>query len=118
SRANMAPRIRNLIGYTGGIPGRKLLARLKKQAEGFNTCFEQGEAIVRRARGGFAVHVNGKIFHSKYVILALGMKDVQPKGVDFADLCQRGYLAYCPICDGFEQSKKKVGVLINSRSGF
>lgn len=117
SRVKMAPRIRNLIGYDAGIPGKDLLQRLKRQATKFNAHFVEGEAEVRRHSGGFTVQVNEKIFHSRFVILAIGMKDKQPAGIDFVDLCRRKYLAYCPICDGFEQCEKEIGVLINNRAG-
>ncbi len=109
----MAPKIRNLAGYTNGIAGRALLSRLRRQAEKFLVEITPGEATVRKRNGAFEVSFAQETVRTKYVILAVGSRDRQPKNCNFIKLCRAGLLAYCPICDGYEHSKQKIGVLID-----
>lgn len=118
ARVRNAPKIRNLVGYADGISGHQLLLRLRKQTLQYKTQIIMGEAIIYRRHFGFEVTVNGNSFFSKYVILATGFKDKQLPQLDFINLCRKGILAYCPICDGFEHLNQSVGVFINSSSGF
>lgn len=118
SRVSKAPLIRNLVGYSQGISGEDLLGRLRKQAKKYGTKTIIGEATVKRNRKTFEVFVNGKKFVTNYVILATGFKDRHPQGIDYDSLCRLGAIAYCPICDGFDQSDKSIGIIIDSNLGF
>lgn len=114
SRVKMAPLIRNLTGFSGGIKGTALLKRLRRQAFRFKVKIIEGEATVRRQGKKFCVSAGKMSYQSKFVILAIGARDNQPKNINFIDLCKQGYLAYCPICDGYEHSDKMIGVFIDS----
>jgi thioredoxin reductase (NADPH) len=118
SRLRNVPQIKNLVGYAEGISGKSLLHRLRLQALKYKTEIINGEATIRRHNREFEVDVNGQSFFSKNAVIATGIKDKQPKNVDYADLCQKGVLAYCPICDGFDHRGETVGVVIDSSAGF
>lgn len=118
ARLKLAPCIRNLIGYSNGISGLRLLKKIKAQAAKYKPTEVTGFASVARNKKNLDVLVNGQLYTSKYVILATGVKDRQPSNVDFASLCKLGVLAYCPICDGFDHRNKKIAVLIDSNAGF
>jgi thioredoxin reductase (NADPH) len=117
SRAQWAPRIRNLIGYTNGISGRHLLFQLRKQVSAYNPRFVKGEACVQRKKSAFEISVGDSKFTAQTVILATGMKDIQPDVPNVTSLRKKGLLAYCPICDGFDHSKQKVGLLVRDNHG-
>ncbi len=117
SRANYIPKIRNLVGYSGGISGARLLKNLKKQITQFEAEIINEKAQIYRNRNFFDIKAGSKSYRVKKVILATGMKDVQPEVLNYWELCKLGVLAYCPICDGFEQTNQKIGVIIDSDSG-
>jgi thioredoxin reductase (NADPH) len=117
-RVKCIPKIRNLVGYAEGISGRALLHRLRQQATRYNLPIENGTATVRRIRSGFEVKSESHTYFSPKVILATGLKDLQPKNVDFFSLCKQGGLAYCPICDGYDHSDEEIGVFVDSPKGF
>jgi len=118
SRVKLAPQIRNLIGYSQGISGRVLLNRLRRQADQYGVRVFKGEGVIFRVRGGFEVRAGADSFFSRFVILATGLQDIQISGIDYRDLCQKRVLAYCPICDGYDHSDKKIAVIIDSENGF
>jgi thioredoxin reductase (NADPH) len=118
SRALNIPKIRNLVGYSEGISGRHLLKRLRNQALKYNAKIMSGEATISRYRKIFNASLGERQFQAQFVILASGVEDRQPPRVEFNDLCKRGLLAYCPICDGFDHVNKQIGLIIDSPSGF
>lgn len=110
-RARRAPLIRNLVGYDRGISGRALLARLRRQLRSGVDILE-GEAFIHRTPGGFRVDVGSRAFKAPCVILATGVKDREPPLTNLETLTRRELLGYCPICDGYEQSNKRIAVLV------
>ena len=66
---------------------------------------------------GFEVEVGHQILRAKKVILATGMKDLQPPIENYESLRKKGLLGYCPICDGFDHSKDRIGLLVNGSHG-
>ena len=118
SRVRYAPGIRNLVGYTRPLPGKILLQRLRRQAKQYGVQVLRGEASARRAGRTFEVRVGHDVYHTRFLIAAIGIKDVQPMPLDIADLCRKRVLAYCPICDGYDHIDKKIGVFIDSSAGF
>ncbi len=114
SRATWIPRTHNHAGYPGGIAGTELLARMREQAAEFDVAVEDGvvEAVARE-EDGFVATVAGKTIRARTVLLATGVVNNRPKmAPELHDLAvQRGLLRYCPICDGFEVTDKRVGVI-------
>src|SRR5690606_38188431 len=102
SRARWIPRIRNLIGYTQGLAGKELIRRLKKQVSSLGAEMVRGHAVLRRDGRYFEIKAGNRTICAKTVILATGMKDINPQVENLDDLRRRGLLAYCPICDGYD----------------
>jgi len=114
SRAALIPCTNNHAGFPEGIPGKELLQRMRDQAARFGACRE--EQLVTRIepkKQGFAVHVEGREYPARAVLLATGVvnnRPDMPAEVHDAAL-SRGLLRYCPICDGYEVTDKRVGVI-------
>ncbi len=125
SRAALIPRTHNHAGYPDGITGPDLLARMLRQAETYGTVREAVTVDAVEpldgnvADGGFAVRIGGRVARARTVLLATGVVNHRP---DMADALhdaalQRGLLRYCPICDGYEVTDKRVGVIGTSDHG-
>jgi len=114
SRARWIPRTHNHPGFPGGVRGKTLLGRLRRQAEGYGARLR--EARVERVRalsgGGFSVTTAADGVHrARTVLLATGVHDNHPplKGVETA--ITRGVVRICPICDAWEVKGKRIGVI-------
>ncbi len=121
SRAALIPRTHNHAGYPGGIPGRELLQRMYAQAQefGVDVASTHVEKLERRD-DLFFVHSDGRTWTSRSILLATGVvnhrPDIAPETHDVA--LERGLLRYCPICDGYEVTDRKVGVIGTDTHGF
>jgi thioredoxin reductase (NADPH) len=115
SRAALIPRTHNHAGYPEGIAGTALLARMLEQAELYGSVREPLEvARIEPLDQGFAVHADGRTFPARSVLLATGVVNHRPEGLDdtlHGEALARGLLRYCPICDGYEVTDKRVGVI-------
>ncbi len=122
SRVTWIPRTHNHAGYPGGIPGTELLERMRKQAGEFGIAVENGlaERLERQGDDFAAQLAAGDTIVARTVLLATGVVNkgppISPELHDVA--MQRGLLRYCPICDGFEVTDKRVGVIGNREHGF
>ena len=114
SRAALIPRTHNHAGYPGGIVGTDLLARMLAQAEEFGAVREQVE-VRRIDRDGddFVVVTDHGRYPARTVLLATGVVNNRPDmDATIHDRALRaGLLRYCPICDGYEVTDKRVGVI-------
>jgi thioredoxin reductase (NADPH) len=120
SRATWIPRSHNHAGFPEGINGVELLARMAAQARQYGAKVERG-TVERLAREGdlFRAEVNGRPLLARTVLLATGVVNRQPR-MDKADhdrAMARGLIRYCPVCDGYEVTGKRVGVLGASGHG-
>jgi len=115
SRAALIPRSHNHAGYPGGIAGKELLAKMLEQAEEFGALREVAEVTnLLGEEGGFTVTAGEGIFRARSVLLATGVVNHRPPGMEEAlhdEALERGMLRYCPICDGYEVTDKRVGVI-------
>lgn len=114
SRASLIPRTHNHAGYPGGIAGTELLDRMREQAAEFGVIVSHG-TVDRLERTGdtFRASVGDDTTEARSVLLATGVVNHRPR-IDEADherALQRGLLRYCPICDGFEVTDKRVAVI-------
>ena len=121
SRAALIPCTHNHAGYPEGISGRELLARMLAQAERFGAQRELARVTkVERADDGFLVRTDQREYRSRTVLLATGVINNRPKGMDDAlhtEALAEGLLRYCPICDGYEVTDKRVAVIGTGRHG-
>jgi thioredoxin reductase (NADPH) len=117
SRAALIPRTHNHAGYPGGIPGPELLARMLEQAESFGVVREPLRVSHLQRDGDGIFHLRAgpddAPFTARTVLLATGVENHRPPIDDdlHAEALKRGLLRYCPICDGYEVTDNRVGVI-------
>jgi thioredoxin reductase (NADPH) len=122
SRASWIPCSRNHAGFPGGIEGKALLKRMRQQACKYGAKIET-ETITKLERdekaGLFtATWGSGKAI-ARTVLLATGVTNRRPPMDEdlHDDALSRGLIRYCPICDGYEVTDKKVGVIGSDSHG-
>jgi thioredoxin reductase (NADPH) len=111
SRAKFIPATHNYPGFLG-ISGGDLLASLRKQAEANGALLKEGRvADLATIHHGFIARIGETEIRTKRVLMATGIVDESPNVPGLKDAIYRGALRFCPICDGFESSDKRIGVL-------
>jgi thioredoxin reductase (NADPH) len=112
SRAALIPESHNYPGFTDGVSGEALLARLADQARQYGARTRRGR-VDRLDRDGelFIVRIDGTMARARRVLLATGIVDDSPDLPDLDTVVERGALRYCPICDAYEALDKTIGVL-------
>ena len=122
SRAATIPCTRNHAGYPDGISGKDLIAAMKEQAQRYGAKIVDG-CVSRLARGEetrlFEAEWGSGPVRARSVLLATGVTNRRPP-MDEAlhdDALDRGLIRYCPICDGYEVTDKKVGVIGSGHHG-
>ena len=115
SRAALIPCTHNHAGFPDGIAGTDLLARMLAQAERYGAERELARVTrIEREEGGFIVWAEAREFHARTVLLATGVINNRPSGIDDAlhtKALAKGLLRYCPICDGYEVTDQRVAVI-------
>ncbi len=115
SRAALIPLTRNHAGYPEGIKGTDLLADMLTQAEKYGAVRESVTVdAIEPLDHGFAVIAGGRRLLARSVLLATGVVNNRPAGMadDLHDAAlAKGLLRYCPICDAYEVTDKRVGVI-------
>lgn len=115
SRAAMIPRTHNHAGFPGGITGTDLLARMHEQARDYGaTCEAATVTAIERDGETFIVRTDKGHLRARTVLLATGVVNHRPAGLDDAlhdTALAAGLLRYCPICDGYEVTDRRVGVI-------
>lgn len=116
SRAAWIPTSHNCPGYPEGVTGEDLLARHRRQAEtvGVRVLAAKATDLTRDAQGVFHLTTGGDDILARRVILATGVRDHEPAGPGHAGVfnaVKRGLIRLCPICDGYESSGMKIGVI-------
>ena len=122
SRAAWIPCTHNHAGFPDGISGQELIDRMKEQAQLYGARIENGQ-VTRIDRdqdsGLFSAEWGSGPKAAKTVLIATGVTNRRPP-MDEAlhdDALARGLIRYCPICDGFEVTDKKVGVIGSGKGG-
>jgi thioredoxin reductase (NADPH) len=115
SRASLIPLTRNHAGFPDGISGNDLLARMREQARLYHADLRQGrvKSIVRTG-DGFVAKMDGAAIAALSILLATGVINRRPTMMDDAAHQQAlsdGRLRYCPICDGYEVTDRRIAVL-------
>jgi thioredoxin reductase (NADPH) len=116
SRAAWIPCSHNHAGFPDGISGKELLDRMKDQARRYGTRIEDGQVtrIEREEETGlFTADWGSGPVAARSVLLATGVANRRPSMDEDAheDALARGLIRYCPICDGYEVTDKRVGVV-------
>jgi thioredoxin reductase (NADPH) len=119
-RAASIPCTHNLAGFPGGISGREVLDRMCDQAREYGARIEDGFVTrLDRTESGFQATWGAGSVEAKTVLLATGTRNRRPPmDEDLHDeAVQRGLIRYCPICDGYEVTDKRVGVIGSDHHG-
>ncbi len=122
SRAAWIPCTRNVSGFPDGIEGTELLQLMRDQGckygakivTEFVTKLERDEET-----GLFTATWGSGCREARAVLLATGVTNRRPP-IDedlHDDALARGLIRYCPVCDGYEVTDKKIGVIGSDSHG-
>ncbi|MCC5884499.1 MAG: NAD(P)/FAD-dependent oxidoreductase [Halomonas sp.] len=119
SRAALIPCTMNYPGFGEGIGGHALLERLRAQLEanGGQVVSDRVVRLERTDDGLFKVVTETEAILSRTVLLATGVVDVEPEIEGFQEVKQAGLIRYCPICDGFEFTRERIGIIARDEHG-
>ena len=119
-RAASIPCTRNLAGFPDGISGREVLARMREQAQLYGAKFGEGYVSrLDRTETGVRATWGGGSIDARAVLLATGTANRRPPMDEelHDDALAHGLIRYCPICDGYEVTDRKVGVIGSGHHG-
>ena len=115
SRAALIPCTHNHAGFPEGISGKELLARMYQQAHKYGAIREEKRVEhLARTGEGFTVGTADATYRARSVLLATGVVNHRPPEMNDAlhdEALERGLLRYCPVCDGYEVTDRRVGVI-------
>ena len=121
SRASTIPCTHNHAGYPEGIAGTDLVERMREQARRYGARIETGQVtrLDRHDDGLFHAEWGSGPIRARSVLLATGVTNRRPPMDEelHDDALARGLIRYCPICDGYEVTDKKVGVIGSGKGG-
>jgi thioredoxin reductase (NADPH) len=122
SRAGWIPCTHNHAGFPDGISGKELLDRMRAQAQKYGAKIVTDRVTkVERDEGSglFCVTWGSGSGRARTILLATGVTNRRPPmDEDLHDeALARGLIRYCPICDGYEVTDKKVGVIGSDSHG-
>ena len=121
SRAGWIPCSHNHAGYPDGINGKELLRLMREQAQKYGAKIETGRVtrLDKDEDGLFTAEWGAGPQRARSVLLCTGVTNRRPPmDVELHDdAMARGLIRYCPICDGFEVTDKKVGVIGSGKGG-
>ena len=109
-------------GFPDGIEGKELLQRMRDQACKYGAKIET-EFVTKLERdeesGLFTATWGSGTAVAHSVLIATGVTNRRPPmDEDLHDeALARGLVRYCPICDGYEVTDKKVGVIVSDSHG-
>lgn len=112
SRAQWIPRTHNCPGFPDGVTGPELLQRLTEQADRYGAQRRKGtvRSLQLETNGHFLIETPAPV-RARTVLLATGIIDTLPPLEDPAAAIASGRLRLCPICDGYEASDDRIGVM-------
>jgi len=121
SRAGWIPCSHNHAGYPDGINGKELLRLMREQAQKYGAKIETARVgrLERCDDGTFSAEWGSGSHRARTVLLATGITNRRPP-MDpelHDDAMARGLIRYCPICDGYEVTDKRVGVIGSGTTG-
>lgn len=116
SRARLIPTSHNYPGFKG-VGGEELLQRLRDQALAYDLRLERGRVeSLAIAGSAFIARAGTKEIEARTIILATGIVDTKPP-FHITNGDPRHVIRYCPICDGFEATDRRVAVLGGADAG-
>lgn len=120
SRASWIPCSHNHAGYPEGINGKELIRLMAEQAQKYGAKIETARVTrLAKIEGGFEADWGSGSETARTVLLATGVTNRRPPmDEDLHDeALARGLIRYCPICDGYEVTDKRVGIIGDDSHG-
>jgi thioredoxin reductase (NADPH) len=120
SRANWIPCTHNHAGFPGGISGTELLNRMREQAQMYGASITTGRVTrLDKIEGGFQAEWGSGSAKTRKVLLATGVTNRRPPMDEklHDEALAKGLIRYCPVCDGYEVTDKKVAVIGSGSHG-
>jgi thioredoxin reductase (NADPH) len=112
SRTALIPETHNYPGFADGIAGPELLVALTQQAKTYGVAIVYDRvADLRKHQAGFVATCSQADVVAKRAVLATGLVDRNLPIPGLKKAIDHGSVRYCPICDGFEASDLRIGVL-------
>ncbi len=112
SRAAWIPTTHNHPGFPDGVSGKALLTLQMDHALRYGAEIRPGDVQTLTVMDdGFVLEVDGDTLHAATVLLACGVEDNAPALPEVDESVRRTLLRICPICDGFEVTGQRVGVI-------
>jgi thioredoxin reductase (NADPH) len=112
SRATLIPRSHNVPGFVHGLSGTELIERMSAQLNELAVTRVEAEVTaLQRHEHGFEASWKGRAHVAATVILACGIVDTHPPFDDWRAAVADGLLRYCPVCDAFEATGRRIGVI-------
>ncbi|WP_061029750.1 NAD(P)/FAD-dependent oxidoreductase [Bradyrhizobium sp. CCH5-F6] len=112
SRAALIPRSHNVPGFVHGLSGTELIERMSAQLDELAVTRVDAEVTaLQRDEDGFQATWNGRTHAAAAVVLACGIVDTHPPFEQWRAAVADGLLRYCPVCDAFEASGRRIGVV-------
>jgi thioredoxin reductase (NADPH) len=121
SRAASIPVSHNHAGFPGGINGAELIARMGAQATMYGAeIICRRVTALRRAEEDFIVSFADDAVSAPTVLIATGVVNRMPSmpNEEHDEALRRGLIRYCPVCDGFEVTDKRVGIIGQGSKAF
>lgn len=118
SRAERIPKSHNVPGFPSGISGPHLLERMRDQAQTAGVRITRGRVTGLSLRDGL-FHAQGlaEPASARAVLLATGMSDISVPPDLPEPATWRGLVRWCPICDGYESSDRRIVLVGEAERG-
>ena len=120
SRAAWIPCTHNHAGYPDGISGVELLEKMREQARKYGARIETARVTkVERDEDEFIAEYGSGPVRARTMLLATGVTNRRPPMDEelHDEALAKGLIRYCPICDGYEVTDKRVGVIGSGKGG-
>lgn len=112
SRAALIPRSHNVPGFVHGLSGADLIGRMSAQLDELAVTRVAAEVTGLQRHGDhFQASWNGRTHEAATVVLACGIVDTHPPFEEWRAAVGEGLLRYCPVCDAFEATGRRIGVV-------
>jgi len=120
SRVSWIPCSHNHAGYPDGIEGKALLRLMTEQAQKYGAKIECARVTrLKQMEGGFEAEWGSGRETARTVLLATGVTNRRPPMDEqlHDEALARGLIRYCPVCDGYEVTDKRVGIIGDDSRG-
>jgi hypothetical protein len=107
--------LRNYPGFPIGVSGKELLVLLEEQASRFGVeVIRSHVGSLDRIEGGFSATTRVGETFARMALIATGIVDKAPAMRDLSEAIAAGSVRFCPVCDGYEATDRRIAVMGSS----